>query len=523
MNLKSRAASAALLLSVAFSSSALRGDSIYTWDDKRPAEPGNHFSFVREWNGSAIAFEDHSLAALIQKNVGPGKRWASVDIVMQQCFGGSAIKDLVGSTTAPFTIATAADWSELAWNVRESVDQTANQEFWLENFTRAWVDEAKLHPNAGMRELAYHARYADWTGPVNVTDFKPKYPEHPQYASRDATPGGTNDLRKATQGQNERLFTGIGIFGAAASIETRHTVNALRMYDLMKGRTNASQVNVLHYAAADSFGNARYKPDAAALPDAPIAGQATRDNLTKILDGTLYGGQAQAGDRLMLYVTGLGGEAFFNQLTNSITSYTENAGQERHQRIRVFDPNSLPMPTEPANPFGQQREAGGQPFETFNPNMFGDHDDVGELDKIQLQFTHQLPDNVGFRISGDGVNWFDVTADAHVATPDEILELPLPYDGYVLPAVADVWQIELPTGAYFGIPLDDVQIELRNIGSLADDKQLLLAADFWRGDNEILVVNAAVPEPAALVLAAVSYVFMSESRRTTNRNRAMQS
>jgi hypothetical protein len=42
-----------------------------------------------------------------------------------------------------------------------------------------------------------------------------------------------------------------------------------------------------------------------------------------------------------------------------------------------FDPNAQPMPNQEANTFGTQREAGGQNYESFNPNMFGDFPGVG--------------------------------------------------------------------------------------------------------------------------------------------------
>ena len=57
------------------------------------SEPANHISFVRDGSGR-IAFEDWRFAKAIAANVTAGPRWGSVDVVMQQCFGGGFQNDL---------------------------------------------------------------------------------------------------------------------------------------------------------------------------------------------------------------------------------------------------------------------------------------------------------------------------------------------------------------------------------------------------------------------------------------------
>jgi hypothetical protein len=464
----------------------------FIWNDARPAEPANSVSFVRSFDNK-IAFEDHALAALVSANVGQGKRWASADIVMQQCFSGGFINDFAPLTVASSLVA-AADWDQAAYTVQQAPGFTPA----VENFTRAYVEAARNNPNAGMRELAARGRAGDWTGPISNA-FNPTARTNPQYVSPDANPGGANDSRTLTPGANQRLFTGIGLFGVDNQIAFRHFANALRFADLGRSRSNDARVAGLHSdGSAAAIGLTQtVRPDANVLPDLRTPGANTRAGVASIFTGGIFADAAQAGDRLVFYATGHGGRAVFAKQAAQVTDSNNDNIADRQ---RIAAPIATAMP--------EQREAGGLPPESFNPNMFGDNDDsplTADFYEVQLSLTQPLP--VGVEVWINGV---DLTSTLALVPLVIARDLPDASQSLLTPDASFVYRV-LADSPVLQTTQPFVDIEFRQIPGLADKQDLLLGTSIWSGDVEVVHVN--IPAPGSIALLGVIGLVARHRRR----------
>jgi hypothetical protein len=453
-----------------------------------------HVSFVRDWQGR-VSFEDHKLRALIDASTGPGKRWSAVDVVMQQCFSGGFIGDIVRDGRAAATVTTAADWNQVSWTVQEK----AGFDKAVLNFTAAWVQAAAARPDAGLRELAFRARAADWTAEA-FYDWVKVQPTFPQFGSRDAQPGGANDLRTLSQKPGERIFTATAVFGPLNGLAVRHVVNAARVQQLMIGRTAAAQTAYLFDQAGSTvnLGNEVYRLDTAALPKLTVTGSTSTAGVQSVLDGSAFAGEARAGDRLLLYTTGHGADAYF--VNNRVQSTRSSDGGAvdgwRMQPTLTIDPNAVGSAGQTSNAPFAQREVGGYASDSFNPDMFGDRDDVGDgRAEIQLSFSAPLGPTTRFAVNGvdftgsarrlvTGIrNLPDRDADTRTPTPVEVWQIDVPFD-----------LINVPTGPVFDITGLDPET--------AADVGRFFASSIWYGDRENLIITtpAPVPEPATWAL-----------------------
>lgn len=482
----------------------------FTWDDKLLAEPGNHISFVRSYDGK-VAATDWSLRELIDANTGTGKRWSAVDVIMQQCYGGGFINDIIGDGKAAATVTTSAHWNQVSWTIQER----DGYDLAVQNFTRAWTDAVKASSKAGMRELAHTARANDWTGSLSPP-FIPARPEYPQYGSRDAAPGGANDLRSPVQGKDERVFTAAVIFGDAGKMALRHAVNAARVVRTMQDVSAVDQVALLfepNARAIDLTANV-FRPDPKSLGRVAISGDNSAAGLKRALDGSQFGTEAKAGDRLLLYFTGHGAEATFapNRVTSS--SASEGGVVDRQKVIMklVVDPNAVGNAGQTENAPFAQREGGGFSSDSFNPNMFGDRDDVGgNIDEIQLSFARAVGADTRFLVNG-----FDLTASARLLTdPSEVRELPQRTAQSILPTPAQVWEISAPfevTNAQ-----SDITFELTGLDTeLAIDPDLVAGISLWRGDRELVFINTPVPESGKAPMLGAGLLVLAAWRRLTS-------
>jgi hypothetical protein len=482
----------AVISALAACAGSVHAQAQFVWNDNRAAEPQRSVAFVRSYDNK-ISFEDHALAAMVSANVGQGKRWASVDVVMQQCFSGGFINDFAG-INKPYSLTTAADWNQAAYTVQEAAGFTPA----VENFTRAWVSSARALPNAGVRELAFRGRQGDWTGPIS-NDFNPTSRTNPQYGSADAAPGGANDTRTLSAGANERLFTGIGLFGANNQIAFRHFANALRVGDLMRSRSNDDRVVGLSSdgsSAAIGLTQA-VRPDANALPNLRTPSSNTRASVQNLFTGGAFSDAAQAGDRLVFYATGHGGRASFSaQQPVILDSDADNIADRQTIRAEFDSPNP------------EQREAGGLPPESFNPNIFGDSDDLpgsaGIFD-IELSLTQPLP--MGAEVWINGVN---LTNTLSLVPLLLARDLPDQSAGNFTPDAAAVYRVLADRSVVQNTqPFADVQF--RNIPGLADNQNLVLGTSVRSGDVEVVHVN--IPAPAAGALAGIAGVLAGRRRR----------
>lgn len=464
----------------------------FVWDTGVGAEPANRISFLRTFN-NGVALEDHRLAKLLRANVGEGKRWVAADIVMQQCFGGGFVNDVVG-TGLPVSITTSTSWREFSWTIQEAQGNAAA----VQNYTRAWLDAASAHPDAGMRELAFRGRQDDWAGPISNV-FQPNRPEHPDYGSV-GDPGNANDLRRPVESAGERVFTGIGIFGWPPSLAPRHLINAQRVANLMRPRTDAARIATIYQdGSISSIAAANVvRPDTAVLPTLAVSGSSSIANLDAIFDGSLFAAQKQAGDRLLFYVTGHGGaavkEKFGVEVIDSNNDQVTDLVRYR-SRFATYDPQAQDPRHERradifSDPLYRPNEAGGVGEATYNPTMFGDSDEPA-IDQVQLHLTQALPDDAELWING-----VDVTASVVNLTltdPSLIRRLPTFSDTEAPLDAPYVLQVEAPRELLLAQSIDGaLDIEFRHALGIGDE--FLLATSVFAGDVEIVSIN--VPEPA---------------------------
>lgn len=483
------------LTASAFGSPALAADFI--WSDGLKAEPANHISLVRGFDGQ-IAATDWSLRELIDKNVGPGKRWAAIDAVMQQCYGGGFVNDIIGDGKAQATITTSSSWSQVSWTIQEQ----KGYDLAVQNFTRAWTDAVKANPKAGMRELAYKARADDWTGELSPPFIVPQ-PEYPQYGSRDAVPGGANDLRSPRQGSGERVFTVAAIFASPSTLAPRHMVNAGRVVRTMESVSATDQVALLFDTKGSVITPSKdpVRPDAASLGGIPVADSNTVKGLTSALDGSLFNTPSKAGDRLVLYFTGHGAQAIFAP-NGAKASSSSPGGVLDRQTVKpklVIDPNAVGNAGQTENAPLAQREAGSFASDSFNPNMFGDRDELsGSIDDIQLSFSRALDADTRFFVNG-----IDVTSQAHlIRERSQIRDLPQKDASTPTSTPVQVWEMQLPYDLTSSQP--EITFELAGLDpSLAADENLIGGISLLRGDRELIFVNTPVPEPSGALLLVV--------------------
>ncbi|HWX23093.1 MAG TPA: hypothetical protein VN578_24590 [Candidatus Binatia bacterium] len=93
-----------------------------------------------------VAVIDTTLAATLKQ---PG--YATVDVLMQQCFAGGFLKNLKADPpAADWTFCSAAKTDECSWYLAGIVPP--NTEGISDNFSRAWRDDALVKPATGMKQ-----------------------------------------------------------------------------------------------------------------------------------------------------------------------------------------------------------------------------------------------------------------------------------------------------------------------------------------------------------------------------------
>lgn len=444
-------------------------------------EPANHASYVRDGNGRIVE-TDASYALAIQQAFGVG--YSSIDILMQQCFGGGFLND-IAKVNGSHTFASASSWNEPALNV-EKLPLTPPT--YLDNFTRAWRQDVTQFPGVGMKAHFETARIGD----PNATPVIQKDPfsapttikgaeEHPQYQSS----GGQADLLPLGNEPGKNQFA---IFVAWDKPDTRHAVNIVRMVDTMflKYGMNSAHMAVLYPNAANlgPFNNA-IPPDTAGIGGTVVNADNSLASWTNALTFALPGMAKPAqGDKLFIYNTGHGGN-WKNVNLEAITgaSAASNvAASSVHYKIPLADgfhaDNLVDKPSN--NPDASAFLASITDLDINSPDPFANPTDL-----IQLTFKYRLASNVELTIDGLGLGLIDnlfLYADDPGIFPLD------PF--YVGPSAT--YQLHVSHWLLGQFP-DAATIDLLNF----TDPSALVGVLFRGGDQEFLVT---VPEPSTLPL-----------------------
>jgi hypothetical protein len=290
-----------------------------------PAEPAKHHSFVTDWLGQIVATDSQYMDDV--RNNFPGR---SIDIVMQQCYGGGFAND-AAATLGNYTFASASRWDQVSWSTYDPGVFVST----VENFTRAWRANASIN----------NVNYSMWRnfqvaigGNPNTDPEIPKdeyaisadvdqqYYEYPQYDSPDAFVTGPNDSRDLYE-----QYAIIVEWSTSNGIADRYTAigNIARIYNTLR---TGYQIPTGHIVVLQDYGAGtsppRYLHDGTiqdSWPDDTADDQYVnvndsneRANWLSALRGNYFTdaqGNTQrpgANDRLFIYNTGHGGHGQFN-------------------------------------------------------------------------------------------------------------------------------------------------------------------------------------------------------------------
>lgn len=452
-------------------------------------EPFFHHSFVRGANRLIVAIDAQYAqdvnARIVAAN---GTRYSTVDIVMQQCFGGgflNELRDLPGPVN--HTFASAAAWSEVAWS--RGPQKAAVPK--VDNFTRAWREGARAGVVAANGLWGYYQAAilapppAPLPAPPNGKDLFAPPPaganfEHPQYESPDALapPMGANDGRTLIQPPpgGARQFA---LLVQWSRPEPRFAINIARVYDTL---TAVYGVSVFSIAVLyDNPAPALLGPwpagvlpsDAGGLGFAPVDGANTRANWLAALNGTFFANQPVPGDKLLIYNTGHGGHAIILPFGFAIEvkSGTNSRRRWRFRRLGGFD-TSVPDLGETDTP------------DNTDPD---DNDlvDGSFVDYVDLSFATTLDPSLNVSINDTAfgsVGAIVGNAMANGLTPQ-------PLDPFVTSTPATSLVVPVPH-ALLGSN-DDLIIDLTGDAALLpDESSSLVAADVYGGDQEFLALNS---------------------------------
>jgi hypothetical protein len=264
LRMRAVASGAAVALTMLLSTAPLLAKRIDTAPAGPIAEPALHFSFVRMYEpdaagnipfGPPTGFKlDSQYAADIRNNV-PTK---SVDIVMNQCFGGGFLDNLDGTSPTDkagigkdHSFCSAAQFDQAAISadrVRFNLEQPGPIPYYdgsLDNFTRAWRDEAREY-NSGMEQYFRSAAFGRVLAPPNKSIVRDPY-----------APGGTGVTAKCfeyptynstSKAADVRVLTGKRQYAVMVvwdAKNNRHDVNIVRMYRMLREKYGTPVANIV--------------------------------------------------------------------------------------------------------------------------------------------------------------------------------------------------------------------------------------------------------------------------------------
>lgn len=488
-------------------SHAARGDDEIT----------QHISFVRDGQGK-IVFEDWQFARDIQART--GVKFGSVDIVMQQCYSGGFLNDVAAMKKAgkavPHTFASSAGNNEISWSLQNK--QQFN--YGLMNFTREWRLAARNDTTRGMKAIFDRARDRDIFGPVS-TDYSPPVKEHLQYDSDSAA----SDNRRLGDAANNgpKQFAILAAFGKA---QTRHAVNIARMKETLVNTYGVAPNQILSMynqngGTALPVPGGKIDPDDT-NPNTPLnfpnsTYLTVNDNNTRAawlrsLDRVGQPVQSGGADNLLVYVTGLGSQAYYKQIVGST--------QPDRERYEIHpDPNAAKEAMRPQMlAFGGAPPAGGEMAATANPQMMGDHDgDFAESssdeDHVQVSFNQSIaspnPNDppTQLLLNGTAVNYH------LVSSLNDVLQPPDHDASNPAPALGFTYEFDINRSDLLALP-DEFRIDVVGLPPSALSADALTSFDIRAGEFETMFVNQTVPEPVSAGLFSIFGIgLLARSRR----------
>jgi len=443
-----------------------------------------------------------------------GKRYASADVVMQQCHGGGFLNSFSQLGPDTRTFASASAWNQCAQNIDATTGTTRR----VDNFTRAWRDSAKSIPMDGM--LSHFNDAANGRpNAINKDPFSPVRPagapvELPQYESSDMAGGATpNDARRLGNEAGHRQFV---VLVEWALPNARHTINNLRLYDTLTSVYNIPPGHIavlFNNPAPGTIGpflgpinpsdpNGLLPPAVAGgMPGAaPVNASNTRANWLAALAGNSFTEangqktQPMPGDKLFIYNTGHGGLTR-NALGVGGQFSADAGGLGVRYLVSIangFDVSSTGDPT--------------------IDSSITDVTDAGNVDLLQLSFRKTVPSDVRLRINGLDLGFLaDDFTDPSLA---------LPLDPFVTePTVS--YQLSL-SHALLGLDSDTTTIDLLTLSGISDTLFGLIAVDFQGGDQEFLAIQA-VPEPSTALLLMLGVIVLVVQRKLQRKEGANMS
>jgi hypothetical protein len=327
-----RAGLAASLLLVSLGSVAAAATRLAGPQQMNPKPPLQR-SYVADSTGALVATDRRYVADIAA--TWPGDM--VVDVVMQQCSGGGFAEPFETAAQAGanpsipnVTFVSASTYSESAWSeVKNNIFGTLTH---IDNFTRAWVDDARSNSAAaaltGMFRLARSAAYGRTAGLVPVIAavsgdpyestmgrLRARHRENPQYYSPDPP------INQAMWVNNGRTVNGNGRYAILVAWDipgTGHDVDIIRVYRTLRDVYAIPAANIVVLYGGNANG-ARLTNYAAMAPSnqnlnsgagVVVDGPNTRAAWLQALGGALFTGAAPAaGARLLLYNTGHGGSS----------------------------------------------------------------------------------------------------------------------------------------------------------------------------------------------------------------------
>jgi hypothetical protein len=423
---------------------------------------------------------------------------ASVDVLMQQCFGGGFASGIDASLAGVkgYTFTSASNWNEYAQNAHfyTAVPHSAATLSAVNNFTRAWNDSFP-------REEGLFTHYTDSVlgapedmgpPPYSAVPQDPfafggvfrnlalKTFENPTYASPDPT---VLSFPNPMAPNNSRDIEADNQYAVLVSWEPdrpRFDVNLNRIYASLRHiGIPASHIVVLSAGATTAA-----IPNMGPLAAIPVTGPATEKNFKDAIAGALFP-PAEAPDadsQLFVYNTGHGGSLDARGAKAKAT-VAVNPGPPK--KLQVIANDALDLPA------------------TAFTDADGDASNIGD---IRLQITTRTPlDNL------------DLLGGVSVAingTPIGVLSISIaPLDLTPVFGTGFYYEVQAPLSFVNSLSPGPVTIDLDNMfnSSVYDGLVTAVTFDAYRDTWSIGV--DPIPEPAAVALVLTALTALPHVRR----------